>query len=140
MQGRSALPLLAGKNEDWPREVYIQISESQVARSIRTSRWKYTVVAKGKDPYRDSHSETYSEDCLYDLENDPNELCNLIDFASHRELATVLRGKLLRKMKEAGEAPARVEEAAPIENPQTKEGLPDWSRIQRRVRPEELEL
>jgi arylsulfatase A-like enzyme len=139
MQGGSALPLLAGDAREWPREIYIQISESQVARSIRTARWKYTVVAQGKDPYRDSHSDTYTEDSLYDLAADPYELCNLIDYASHREVAAMLRRKLLRKMEEAGEVVARIEEVESVDNPQTKEGLPDWGRIQRRVDPNEMD-
>ncbi len=140
MQGRTALPLLSGDVREWPREIYVQISESQVARSVRTARWKYTVVAKERDPYADSRSDTYAEDSLYDLWIDPSELCNLIDYTSHREVAAALRRKLLRKMEEAGEPPARIEEVAPLENPHAKEGLSQWGRNQRRVDSSEIDL
>ncbi|OUC06808.1 arylsulfatase, partial [Litorilinea aerophila] len=36
MEGRSILPLLRGQAADWPQEVFIQISESQVGRALRT--------------------------------------------------------------------------------------------------------
>ncbi|MGQ9699453.1 MAG: sulfatase-like hydrolase/transferase, partial [Armatimonadota bacterium] len=40
MQGRSILPLRNGERDGWPEEVYIQISEAEVGRAIRTHRWK----------------------------------------------------------------------------------------------------
>ena len=49
MQGRSILPLLRGQAVDWPEEVFIQISESQVGRAVRTRRWKYGVDAPDKN-------------------------------------------------------------------------------------------
>jgi arylsulfatase A-like enzyme len=53
MQGRSILPLLKGEREGWPEEVFIQISESQVGRAVRTQRWKYNVAAPDADGRRD---------------------------------------------------------------------------------------
>jgi arylsulfatase A-like enzyme len=50
LHGRSVLPLLNGEREWWPGEVFVQISESQVGRAIRTSRWKSCVVAPRADP------------------------------------------------------------------------------------------
>ena len=54
MHGRSALPLLDGAAADWPEEVFMQISEAEVGRAIRTDRWKYSVYAPhrkgGQDP------------------------------------------------------------------------------------------
>ena len=90
--------------EGWPEEVFVQISESQCGRSVRTQRWKYAVVADGANGWNDSSAKSYREDALYDLECDPYELCNLIDFQSHRKVADVMRERLLRRMKEAGEA------------------------------------
>ena len=60
-----------GKTEDWPGEVFGQISESQVGRAIRTRRWKYGLTRRRKDGWDDSDSEFYVEQYLYDLENDP---------------------------------------------------------------------
>lgn len=110
MQGRSILPLLRRDTKEWPDDVYIQISEAQVGRAIRTSRWKYSVSSA--DPIMDSaSSDVYYEEFLYDLEADPYELTNLIGFESHREVTAALRNRLHLRMVEAGEQPARIEPA-----------------------------
>ncbi len=103
MQGRSILPLTRGKADGWPEEVFIQVSESQVGRAVRTHRWKYGVAAPGKDGWKDSASDHYKEEALYDLQVDPCELTNLIGFESHRKVADVMRDRLIRRMIEAGE-------------------------------------
>jgi arylsulfatase A-like enzyme len=126
MQGRSILPLLRGEHAGWPEEVFIQISESQVGRAVRTRRWKYSVSAPDKQGHRDAGSDRYAEEFLYDLRADPHELTNLIGHESHREVAAVLRERLIRRMVEAGEAAPTIEPA-----PVTRPGG------QRRVSPEE---
>jgi arylsulfatase A-like enzyme len=108
MQGRSILPLVRHTAQDWPEEVFVQISESQCARSVRTRRWKYCVVAHDKNGGKDSCSDRYSEDALYDLYSDPYELRNLIAEESHRETSEVMRDRLLRRMVAAGEAKAEI--------------------------------
>lgn len=113
MQGRSAVPLVRRQNAEWPGEVFVQISESQVGRAIRTKRWKYAVSAPDRDPIRDASSEKYVEAFLYDLHADPYELTNLIGYESHRAVADRLRDRLIRRMKEAGEAEPVIVEAAP---------------------------
>jgi arylsulfatase A-like enzyme len=109
MQGHSILPLLQGQKEDWQQEVFIQISESQVGRAIRTKRWKYAVVAPEKDGWHDSSSDHYVESSLFDLEADPYELSNLIGKQSHFEIAATLRERLLARIVEAGEARPAIE-------------------------------
>lgn len=111
MQGRSILPLLKGDRAGWPEEVFIQISESQVGRAVRTQRWKYGVTAPYKDGWNDSSSENYVEEFLYDLQADPYELTNLIGLESHQEVCAVMRARLLRRMQAAGEAAATIESA-----------------------------
>jgi arylsulfatase A-like enzyme len=111
MQGRSLVPLLHNRNTQWPDDVFVQISESQVGRAIRTSRWKYGVVAKDKNGWRDADSDHYTEAHLYDLLADPYELSNLIECESHREVARVMRERLLRRMNEAGETAPQIIEA-----------------------------
>ncbi len=113
MQGRSLLPLLQNRSAAaWPEEVFVQISESQVARAVRTRRWKYCVEAPGLAGHQMAQADRYVETELYDLAADPYELTNLIGLESHRRTADVLRQRLLRRMQEAGEpAPAIV--AAP---------------------------
>jgi len=111
MQGRSILPLLRGETDGWPEEVFVQISESQVGRAVRTRRWKYGVTAPEKDGWRDSESDHYVEEYLYDLRTDPYELTNLIGLESHQEVASVMRERLLRRMVEAGEVEPTIEPA-----------------------------
>lgn len=104
MQGRSIMPyVLHEKREPSGRDIFIQISESQVGRAIRTDRWKYSVEALGKDPILDSGSGEYTETFLYDLEHDPYELHNLINSKAHEPVCRVLAEKLKKMMAEAGE-------------------------------------
>ncbi len=108
MRGNPLQHLLDGGNKkSWPQEVFIQISESQVGRAIRTNKWKYSVVSpkqKGRgDGFLYSKSDCYEEEYLYNLERDKYEKKNLVDEAEfkgkRRELAELLK----RKMREAGE-------------------------------------
>lgn len=109
MQGRSILPLLGGRSVAWPEEVFLQISESQTARAVRTQRWKYCVSAPGEDGNRRAGAERYREESLYDLANDPYELKNLIECQSHAEVADVMRERLLRRLRDAGEPVPEIE-------------------------------
>ena len=108
MQGRSLVPLVqSGGDPDWPQEVFVQISESQVGRAIRTDRWKYSVSAPDKHPNRDAGSDDYVEEFLYDLQADPYELHNLVGVDAFRGIADQLKAQLIARMVEAGEtAPA----------------------------------
>ena len=112
MQGRSILPLIRGDDVDWPHEAFIQISESQVGRAIRSGRWKYAVTAPDKDGWKDAASDTYIETELYDLLADPEELHNRAGCESHRDVADVLRSRLIRRMIEANEDEPIIEPAA----------------------------
>ncbi len=127
MQGRSLLPLVNHQPVQWPDDVFIQISEAQVGRAIRTRRWKYSVMAPDKDGAKDAGADHYIEECLYDLKADPYELTNLAGFSSHHELAQALRQRLMRRMEQAGEAAPTISDA------------PDRPHSRRRkVYPEEL--
>lgn len=104
MQGRSVVPLVKRQAVDWPEETFIQISEAQVGRAVRTQRWKYGVDAPQKHGGKDAGSDRYVEQYLYDLEYDPYELTNLVDADSHEQVRVVMRERLIRRMVEAGEA------------------------------------
>jgi arylsulfatase A-like enzyme len=108
MQGRSFLPLVRDpRGASWPEEVFFQVSESEVGRGIRTSRWKYYAVAEDAHPWDDPGAPAYREQALYDLENDPHELVNLAGYASHAGVAAQLRERLVRRIAEAeGSSPA----------------------------------
>ncbi|MDC7232901.1 MAG: sulfatase-like hydrolase/transferase [Spirochaetales bacterium] len=103
MMGRSILPLLKGERDGWPQEVYTEISESHTGRCIRTKRWKYSIRKTGEN--------RYTEDFLYDLENDPWELDNLIGMVSFKEIRDDLKKRLLSKMKETGQTVPEIEDA-----------------------------
>ena len=108
MKGITLQKLLDPNNKkNWPQEVFIQISESQVGRAIRTKKWKYSVVAPPRDPpwdgYLYSKSELYEEEFLYDLENDLYEKHNLVGDPNFKDVRKGLAEILKRKMKEAGE-------------------------------------
>ncbi|MDP9350700.1 MAG: sulfatase-like hydrolase/transferase [Chloroflexota bacterium] len=128
MQGRSILPLLRGKRDGWPEEMFVQISESQVGRAVRTERWKYSAAAPNADGNQLAGSEEYVDDHLYDLLADPYELTNLVGLESHQEVCSVMRQRLKRRMAEAGEV---IPEILPAET--------RASGGQRRVTPEEAE-
>ena len=104
MMGRSLL----SERQHQPDDVFIQISEAQVARAVRTRRWKYCVSAPTADTAGTTASaDRYVEEALYDLLADPYELNNLIGLQSHQPVAEVMRARLLRRMAQAGEpAPA----------------------------------
>jgi arylsulfatase A-like enzyme len=93
-------------------EVYIQISESQIGRAIRTERWTYSVSAPEADPLEPSAAR-YVEDLLYDLENDPHELDNLVANPAHAELRAELRARMYAAMARAGEPEVEI---VPFEN------------------------
>lgn len=98
----------------------LRFSEAEVGRTIRTHRWKYAVTAPDRDPGRDSGSDHYEEAFLYDLEEDPYELQNLIGMPSHRQLAELLQKKLIREMEKVGEATPIIEKAPEIPCKQRK--------------------
>lgn len=125
MDGHSIMPLVRREAVDWQNEVFIQISESQVGRAIRTHRWKYSVSAKGSlstDPNNrlgGGSSMNYTEEYLYDLKADPYELNNLIGRGAFREVADHLKKRLIARMIAAGEAEPEIEPAPPVpDNPQ----------------------
>jgi arylsulfatase A-like enzyme len=117
MEGRSILPLLRDSRAEWPEEVFVQISESQTGRAVRTERWKYSVcspeVDENGEPISQPGAETYIDDCLYDLKADPWELTNLIGYTSHAEVVRVMRERLTRRMVAVGEAEPKFVDAPP---------------------------
>jgi arylsulfatase A-like enzyme len=103
MQGRPLQALIEGDVEDWRQEVFVQISESQVGRALRTRRWKYGVTAPDSHGRRDAGSDRYVEQHLYDLEADPHERNNLVADPRTAELRATLAEALKRRITEAGE-------------------------------------
>jgi arylsulfatase A-like enzyme len=95
-------------SSEWQDEVFVQISESQVGRAIRTKKWKYSVRARGVSGIDNPGSDAYTEDYLYDLEADPWESKNLVEDPAYEEVRSFLAGRLKERMKEAGELPPQI--------------------------------
>jgi len=100
MMGHSVIHLLYGRRDGWGDDVFIQISESQVGRAVRTHRWKYSVSAPDKNGFQDSYSDKYKEEFLYDLRADPYELNNLIGLKTHQEVTRMMQKRLTDRILE----------------------------------------
>jgi uncharacterized sulfatase len=103
MRGNALQRLAEGKRDRWPEDIFAQISESQVDRTLRTRRWKYAVTAPGKSGWHHAGNRKYREAFLYDLKADPHELRNLVREPSLAPVRDELRLRLLARMREAGE-------------------------------------
>ena len=79
--------------------VFMQISESQCGRAIRTDRFKYAVRTLAPTGYLKYNAGVYFEDYLYDLEKDPIERCNLIRDPRYSHVRQEMKYLLLREMK-----------------------------------------
>ena len=100
--GHSLVRELAGEEPE--RDcVFIQISESQCGRAIRTKQYKYSVRALAPTGYTIHRSPVYVEDYLYDLTKDPIEKNNLIKDRSYAFVRQKMKKLLLREMERAGE-------------------------------------
>jgi uncharacterized sulfatase len=104
MRGRPLQELVEGRAEGWREEVFVQISESQVGRALRTQRWKYSVAAPDGDGVNETSSDHYVEEFLYDLDSDPHERNNLVADPGLEGVRAELRERLGQRMVEAGEA------------------------------------
>lgn len=92
IQGRSLIPLLQGRADDWRRSVFIEFYTYENPfpwlldmdyRAIRTDRYKYIHWMQHPD-----------ENELYDLERDPYEMQNLIDDPQLAGVVSELRGEM----------------------------------------------
>ncbi|TFG13268.1 MAG: arylsulfatase, partial [Promethearchaeota archaeon] len=108
MRGRPLQDLVNDTAKNWPQEVFIQISETQVGRAIRSKRWKYSVRAPKKDGWLYAKSNIYMEDFLYDLDADPYERNNLVSDPEYVQVRVDLAEILKRRMDEAGEEPPQI--------------------------------
>ena len=79
-----------------------------MGRAIRTKKWKYSVRAPGLQGSRDSGSDEYVEDFLYDLEKDPHERSNLVADPALARVRAQLAERLKHRMAEAGEQVPRI--------------------------------
>jgi N-acetylglucosamine-6-sulfatase len=89
MDGRSILPLLAGKDTPWRGEVFYEyyweanFPHTPTTFGVRTDRYKLI-----------HYHGVWETDELYDMQNDPDERNNLIDKPEHRTLVADLRKRM----------------------------------------------
>lgn len=100
--GNSLCRLMGGNEENWPDSVFLQISESQVGRAVRTKDWKYSVRAPG-DGWSAPGGSVYYEEFLYDLQKDPHERHNLVAQPEYAQVREEMKQRLLHWMEQAGE-------------------------------------
>ena len=96
--------------EDNKRDnVYIEISESQCGRAIRTDRYTYSVSALTPVSGMTRKSvKYYFEDYLYDNEKDPYQKKNLVKNIQYKGVREELKKMLIKEMEQAGEKDFRI--------------------------------
>jgi arylsulfatase A-like enzyme len=131
MQGGSIMPLLSAPRgagasrateHDWPDNVFVQISEAETGRAVRTHRWKYAVteIDSGDPDARPVHAaaDEYTEVYLYDLFHDPYELENLVHMESHAPVRARMRRLLLDRIEQVEGSSPRIVEAETVRSGQ----------------------
>ena len=101
--GRPLGKMINDERTVWDDSVFMQISESQVGRCIRTKKWKYSVRADA-DGWETPGADVYYEEYLYDLESDPHERLNLVSDPDLADVRAALATKLTGRMRAAGES------------------------------------
>ena len=95
MDGHSFLPLLAGKEVKWRDAVFYEYywewnyPQTPTVHGVRTDRYKYM-----------HYHGIWDIDELYDLQNDPEEMHNLIDSPEHQELVKKLNSMVFAWLEE----------------------------------------
>ncbi len=105
MKGRSLMPLVRDPKarRQWDNTQLIQISQSMVARAIRTKEWTYCVAAPALDGGKVESSMEYEEYVMYNDYADPAQLVNLAGRSEYKQDASQLRDQLLHMIQESGE-------------------------------------
>ena len=93
IQGRSLVPVLAGKAQGWRTSFLVEYFSDTVFPRIKTMG--YSAVRTDRHKYI-QFRELKGMDELYDLEADPYELTNLVSKPDARELLGQMQGELQR--------------------------------------------
>jgi arylsulfatase A-like enzyme len=95
MQGRTLVPLMQGKSKGWRThflcEYFMETGNPRIAswEAVRNQRYKLV-----------HYTDLIAMDELYDLQNDPGELKNLISDPAARPVLETLRKQLSQYRKE----------------------------------------
>ncbi len=96
-QGESILDMIDGKIKN--NTAFMQISESQLGRAIKTDKYTYSVKKRGSFGIESASSNVYVEDILYDNDKDLHQVNNLIKDPEYAQVRSDLRDQLLSKIK-----------------------------------------
>ncbi len=97
MDGQSFVSLLEGEQPEWRERLYYEyfwerpFPQTPTVHAVRTNKYKFI-----------RYYGVWDINELYDLENDPMEMNNLIRSAAHQEIAKALREDLFRWLEETG--------------------------------------
>lgn len=105
MHGRSFMPLLDRKPENWRNEVYFQMAEFVTGRGLRTPQHTYAAMAPKTADWKQARGAAeYVEYIAYDNFADPYQHTNLAGRAPYRATLDRLRERLSARMGETGES------------------------------------
>ena len=97
MQGKSFLPLLKGENIEWKDRAFYEyyweydFPQTPSMFALRTDRYKYIY-----------NYGVWGINELYDLQNDPYEMNNLIRSTAHQAVASQMRTDILKWLEQTG--------------------------------------
>lgn len=103
-QGSSLKELVQAGAKGWQDDIFMQISESQIGRAVRTHDWVYSVRSESYTGFACEKADIYYEDFLYNLKNDPYEQNNLVDTPEFEPVRRDMSQRLLARMAQAGES------------------------------------
>lgn len=103
------LQKLLDENPQWDDVAFIQISESQVGRAIRTRRWTYSVYAPDRHKTQDSFSDSYQSQFLYDNDSDPFQQNNLVKTSEYKDILEEMKILMINKIREVEGIEVRID-------------------------------
>ncbi|MFW6286424.1 MAG: sulfatase [Candidatus Sumerlaeota bacterium] len=104
-RGRSVRPLVEGRETDWRDHLVV---ETEVSRTIFQGPWQYITFAQGEN-----------QEQLFNLEEDPHAIHNLIDAPQFQDKVEELRAKLAADIEEIDDEVGR----------KMLERSPEWKRL-----------
>ncbi|HAI12449.1 MAG TPA: hypothetical protein DCM28_12140 [Phycisphaerales bacterium] len=114
LQGKSIMPMVKGDVAEVNEQIFSEVTHHaayEPKRCVRTNRYKYilrldddfdtTVMPNCDNSISKTHWANYEwakanvpKEQLYDLEFDPNEMCNLVEKSDMQDVLADMRGRL----------------------------------------------